>query len=120
MTERPSLHPAVCSVSESVRRRALIGCILAVDERILETANGSNRAMYPSVVFRVFIDGQEAASSPVMRISEQPWRFDVPIPAEAKLISLVATDAGDGNKEDLANWASCGFVLHGEANRNGG
>ena len=93
--------------------------LAGVDERILETANGSNRAMYPSVVFKVFIDGQEAASSPVMRISEKPWRFNVPIPAEAKLISLVATDAGDGNKEDLANWVNCGFVLHGEANRTG-
>ena len=32
----------------------------------------------PSVVFKVFVDGREAAASPVMRIAEQPWRFDVP------------------------------------------
>jgi hypothetical protein len=81
-----------------------------VDERILETANGSDVAMYPSVVFKVFIDGREAASSPVMRISFEPWRFDVPIPKGARRISLVATDAGDGNKEDLANWVDAGFV----------
>jgi hypothetical protein len=81
-----------------------------VDERILETSNGSNLAMYPSVVFKVFIDGRETASSPVMRIAFEPWRFDVPIPRGAKRISLVATDAGDGNKEDLANWVDAGFV----------
>lgn len=85
--------------------------LAGVDERILETANGSNRAMYPSVVFKIFIDGKETATSPAMRISEQPWRFDVPIPKGAKLLSLAVTDAGDGNKEDLANWVNAGFTL---------
>jgi hypothetical protein len=50
------------------------------------------------------------ASSPVLRISEPPWRFDVPIPKGAKLLSLAVTDASDGNKEDLANWVNAGFV----------
>jgi len=85
--------------------------LAGTDERILETANGSNAARYPSVIFKVFIDGKPVAASPVMRVSEQPWRFDVPIPAGAKRISLVTTDAGDGNKEDLANWVNAGFVL---------
>jgi hypothetical protein len=67
--------------------------------------------MHPSVVFKVFIDGKQAAESPVMRISEQPWRFDVRIPPGSKMISLSATDAGNGNKEDLANWCNCGFVV---------
>jgi hypothetical protein len=93
--------------SEYERFVALAG----VDERILETANGSNLAMYPSVVFKVFIDGREAAASPVMRIAVEPWRLDVVIPKGARLISLVATDAGDGNKEDRANWVNAGFVL---------
>lgn len=85
--------------------------LAGVDEHILGTANGSNVARYPSVVFKVFLDGRLAAASPVMRISENPWRFDVPIPAGARRISLVATDAGDGNREDLANWVDAGFVL---------
>jgi hypothetical protein len=84
--------------------------LAGVDEHILEINNGSNLAMHPSVIFRVFIDGQLAAESPVMRISEEPWRFDVSIPSGRRQISLVATDAGNGNKEDLANWVNCGFV----------
>lgn len=84
--------------------------LAGADDHILDTANGSNRAMYPSVVFKVFVDGKEAATSPVLRISEPPWRFDVPIPRGAKLLSLAVTDAGDGNKEDLASWVNAGFV----------
>ena len=84
--------------------------LAGVDENILRTANGSNLARYPSVVFKVFIDGKEASSSPVMRISAEPWRFNVAIPPGSRILSLVATDAGDGNKEDLANWAEAGFV----------
>ena len=82
-----------------------------VDERILETNNGSNLAIHPSVVFRVFIDGKLAAESPVMRILSEPWRFDVSIPSGSRRISLCATDGGNGNREDLANWVDAGFVV---------
>jgi hypothetical protein len=85
--------------------------LAGVDEHLLDTASGSNQAMHPSVVFKVFIDGREAASSPVMRIAYQPWRFDVKIPQGSRVISLTTTDAGNGNKEDLANWVDCGFVV---------
>ncbi len=85
--------------------------LAGVDEQILKVSNGSNVARYPSVVFKVYIDGRQAAESPVMRIAERPWRFDVAIPAGARLISLVATDAGDGNREDLANWVDAGFLI---------
>lgn len=88
--------------------------LAGVDEHILETANGSNQAMHPSVVFKVFIDGREAARSPVMRIAFQPWRFNVAIPPGSRVISLATTDAGNGNKEDLANWVDCGFVTTSE------
>ena len=84
--------------------------LAGVDEHVLKTANGSNVAKYPSVVFKVFIDGKQVAASPVMRISENPWRFDVPIPRGSRRISLIATDAGDGNREDRANWVDAGFV----------
>ncbi|MCW5556596.1 MAG: isochorismatase family protein [Verrucomicrobiae bacterium] len=81
-----------------------------VDEHVLDVHSGSNLAMHPSVVFRVFIDGVLAAESPVMRVAFEPWRFDVPIPSGSRRISLAATDAGDGHYLDLANWADAGFV----------
>jgi hypothetical protein len=84
--------------------------LAGVDEHLLKTAHGSNQAMHPSVIFKVFIDGREAARSPVMRIAFQPWRFDVQIPPGSRVISLATTDAGNGNKEDLANWVDCGFL----------
>ncbi|MFO1499992.1 MAG: NPCBM/NEW2 domain-containing protein [Verrucomicrobiota bacterium] len=81
-----------------------------VDEYIVDVNNASNLGMHPSVVFKVFIDGRQAAASPVMRLLEEPWRFNVPIPPGSRRLSLVATDAGDGNREDLANWVNAGFV----------
>jgi len=87
------------------------------DEQILKMANGSNLARYPSVVFKVFIDGREVASSPAMRIASIPWRFDVPIPTDSKAISLVVLDAGDGNREDLANWVDAGFLTGDNASK---
>lgn len=84
---------------------------VGVDDYLVDVQHGSNLGMHPSVVFKVFIDGKLAASSPVMRILEVPWRMDVPIPPGSRRISLVATDAGDGNREDLANWVNAGFVL---------
>lgn len=85
--------------------------LAGADENLISISNGSNLARYPSVVFKVFIDGRETASSPVMRVQEQAWRFDVPIPAGARIISLAVTDAGDGSREDFADWANAGFVL---------
>jgi len=84
--------------------------LAGVDEHLLEISSGSNEAMYPSVIFKIFIDGREVATSPVMRIAFQPWRFDVEIPPGSHVISLATTDAGNGNKYDLANWVNCGFV----------
>ena len=51
-------------------------------------------AMHASVQFRVYIDGTLVAESPLMRISQEPWRFDVPIPKGSRRINLVITDAG--------------------------
>lgn len=82
-----------------------------IDENLLDASNGSNLARYPSVVFKVFIDGVEAAASPVMRVQFPAWRFDVPIPAGARNLAIVALDAGDGSREDRANWADAGFML---------
>jgi len=71
----------------------------------------SNLARYPSVVFKVFIDGKEAAASPVMRVQSLAWRFDVPLPVGARMISLAVADAGDGSREDSADWADAGFLV---------
>jgi len=59
----------------------------------------------------VFIDGKETGVSPVMRILSPAWRFDIPIPRGSKTLTLVAMDAGDGSREDLADWADAGFIV---------
>jgi nicotinamidase-related amidase len=84
--------------------------LAGVDEYLLSRSFGSNLAKYPSVIFKVLIDGREVAASPVMRILSPAWRFDVEIPPEARKISLIAMDAGDGNREDYADWANAGFL----------
>lgn len=84
--------------------------LAGVDDWLLERNHGSNVARYPSVVFKVFLDGQLAASSPVLRISQVPWRFDVPIPAGSRQIVLVCDDAGSRSAYDLGNWVEAGFT----------
>lgn len=84
--------------------------LAGADENLISISNGSNLAQHPSVVFKVFIDGQEAAASPVMRVLSPAWRFDVPIPSGSRRISLIAMDAGNGSREDFANWVNAGFV----------
>lgn len=85
--------------------------LAGVDEHIVSINSGSNLAKYPSVIFKIFLDGKEAASSPVMKVLSPAWRFDVEIPTDAKNISLVAMDAGDGSREDFADWVNAGFML---------
>jgi hypothetical protein len=85
--------------------------LAGADENLISISNGSYLAKYPSIVFKVFIDGKQVAASPVMRIQSPAWRFDVEIPEGAKVISLVAMDASDGSREDFADWANAGFVL---------
>jgi len=92
--------------------------LAGADENLISVSNGSNLARYPSVVFKVFIDGKEAAASPVMRVLSPAWRFDVGIPEGAKRISLVAMDAGDGSREDFADWANAGFIVNSSARQS--
>ena len=68
--------------------------LTGVDDSIWNTNRGRNVAMHCSVVFKVFVDGKLAAESPVMRISQVPWRFEVELPKGARQINLVTTDAG--------------------------
>jgi hypothetical protein len=85
--------------------------LAGADEGILAVANGSNLAMHPSMIFKVFVDGKLMAESPVMRMSEGPWRFDVKLPQACRKISLDVTDAGNGSLEDLGDWVDAGFLL---------
>jgi alpha-glucosidase len=94
--------------------RRFVG-LAGADENLVSISNGSNLAKYPSVVFTVFIDGKRVATSPVMRILSPSWRFDVEIPIGARIISLAAMDAGDGSREDFADWADAGFILQSHA-----
>jgi hypothetical protein len=85
--------------------------LAGADENLISISNGSNLAKYPSVAFKVFIDGKETATSPVMRVLSPAWRFNIELPQGSKAIALVAMDAGDGSREDFADWADAGFLV---------
>lgn len=103
---------APCEVVYEIRPefQRFVG-LAGADENVVDISNGSNLAQFPSIVFKVLIDGQEAAASPVMRIKTAAWHFNVPIPTGAKRLSLIAMDAGNGSREDFADWADAGFVV---------
>jgi hypothetical protein len=83
--------------------------LAGIDENMLGD-NGRFVAMHSSVVFRLFIDGKPMAESPVMRISQEPWRFDVEIPEGSRSINLVCMDAGSRSLLDYGNWINAGFI----------
>jgi hypothetical protein len=63
----------------------------------------------PSVVFQVVVDGDIIAKSPLMKPLEV-YHFNVDLPEEGKVITLVATDGGDRFSYDHADWANAGFL----------
>lgn len=83
--------------------------LAGVDDNMLTHNLGVNIAGLPEVVFKIFIDGNLTAESPVMRISQETWRFDIPIPAESRQIVLVCDEAGERNPWNLGNWVDAGF-----------
>jgi nicotinamidase-related amidase len=84
--------------------------LAGVDDNILSQNHGRFIAMHSSVVFKVFIDGKLAAESPVMRITQEPWRFDIEIPQGSRRISISCADTGSRNILDYGNWVDAGFV----------
>ena len=92
--------------AEHTRFVALAG----IDDHLLDDQHGCLRARYPAVVFMVFIDGVLVSQSPVLRISQEPWPFDVPINPGSLRINLVAANAGNRTPYDLANWVDVGFL----------
>jgi len=85
--------------------------LAGIDENMLSVDNGRFVAHLSSVVFRIVIDGAPVAESPVMRISQEPWRFVVAIPAGSRRIDVVCMDAGSRNILDYGNWVDAGFIL---------
>lgn len=81
------------------------------DDPFQQRPNARFLATYPSVQFQVYIDGDLASESPVMRLGQELWRFDVRIPERSRLINIVVTDAGSRSPLDLADWVDAGFVL---------
>ncbi len=85
--------------------------LAGIDDSVLALNAGRNVGAFPSVIFQVYIDSHLMAESPVMRVSEVPWRFNVKIPPASKTIRLVVTDAGDGPRMDIAGWCNTGFFI---------
>jgi hypothetical protein len=83
--------------------------MVGIDDNMIKNELGRNLAQHCSVVFRVFIDGIMMAESPVMRISQEPWPFDIKITQGSRYINLVCMDAGSRNILDLGNWVDAGF-----------
>jgi nicotinamidase-related amidase len=85
--------------------------LAGIDDNLVEQGLGRNKVRHCSVVFRVFIDGNMAAESPVMRISQEPWRFDVKVPPGSRYLRIVCMDASGPSPYDLGDWVDAGFVL---------
>jgi nicotinamidase-related amidase len=84
--------------------------LAGIDENILDTDNARFVANNISVVFKVFIDGKLSAESPVMLLSQEPWRFDIKIPQGSRQLNIVCMDAGSRNLLDYGNWVNAGFI----------
>ena len=86
--------------------------LAGVDDHMLDVDHGCLVARYPSIIFMVYIDGDLVSESPVIRISQEPWPFDVPISPGSRRIDLVATSPGGSSPYNLANWVNAGFLIH--------
>ena len=83
--------------------------LAGVDDNMLDLNKGTKIAGFPKVVFKVYIDGNLLAESPVMRISQEPWRFDIPIPSGSRKIVLICDDIENRSPYNLGNWVDVGF-----------
>ncbi len=65
-----------------------------------------------SCEFVVEIDGEEAYRSDVRKMDSGPLPIHVDIPADAKTLTLITTDGGDGDKQgDHSTWADAKLLL---------
>jgi alpha-galactosidase len=63
-----------------------------------------------SVQFQVYVDGRKKLETPVLRGGDAPVPVSVDLTG-AKRMTLVVTDAGDGNDSDHADWAGALLTL---------
>lgn len=86
--------------------------LAGVDENILGETNGRFVAMHCKVIFKIFVDGELMAESPVMCITQEPWRFDILIPRGSHRISITCMDAnGDFYPLNYGDLVNAGFIL---------
>jgi hypothetical protein len=50
-----------------------------------------------------------------MRMSQEPWRFSIPIPRGARQINLSVSDAGSPSAYDFGDWLNAGFKTNPSA-----
>lgn len=81
-----------------------------IDDYIADHEWGVEKAKFPGVQFKIYIDGNLIDESPLMRNSQWPWSFRISIPEGSRVINLVATDGGNGTRYDYANWVNAGFL----------
>ncbi len=67
-----------------------------------------------TIIFEVYLDGARVYRSDVVRTSESPRLISVPL-GQARQLSLVVKDAGDGIACDHADWALARLVPKAEA-----
>lgn len=82
--------------------------LAGLDDAVLDDDCGMLHASRTAVRFCVFVDGEAVTASPTLRAA-QVWRFDVPLPAGAAVISLVAMNALAGGRIAAADWVAAGF-----------
>ncbi|MCC7475392.1 MAG: NPCBM/NEW2 domain-containing protein [Pirellulales bacterium] len=66
----------------------------------------------PAVQFRVFVDGKKAFDSGAMKYGQAAKPVDVSL-SGAKVVLLLVSDAGDGARHDLGNWADAKLEYSG-------
>jgi hypothetical protein len=64
-----------------------------------------------SVLCRIFVDGKERASSGIINGFSKPKTFKIDKLEGAQRLILSVTDAGDGNRDDLADWVEGKLLL---------
>ena len=82
-----------------------------LNESMLEDGLGRARAMYPSVILLIYINGKLVDESPILRISHEPWRFEVNIPPDSQTISLVAIPSHTNSHDNFVNQVNVGLLV---------
>ncbi|HET9683090.1 MAG TPA: NPCBM/NEW2 domain-containing protein, partial [Gemmatimonadaceae bacterium] len=74
----------------------------------------ARRAGRGSVTFEVWTDGEKKWDSGVIKAGDAPKPVSVDLTG-AKQMILYVTDAGDGSRDDIADWAGAAIVMKDDA-----